>query len=33
MNESMPLYLGKEQEKYIEIGYQLVDVDYTKNGY
>ena len=28
MDDAMPLYLSREQEQYIEIGYQLIDVDY-----
>ena len=33
MNDELPLYLSREQEKYIEIGYQLIDVDYLKEEY
>ena len=33
MNYSYPLYLGREQEKYIEIGYQLMDVDYRNESH
>ena len=33
MNENLPRYLNREQEQYIEIGYQLIDVDYIKEDF
>jgi len=33
MNDEMPLYLSKEQEQYIEIGYQIIDVDHLNDEY
>jgi len=33
MNDEMPLYLSKEQEQYIEIGYQIIDVDHLNDKY
>ena len=33
MNENLPLYLSRDQEQYIEIGYQIIEADYIKEDF